>query len=391
MAKSRQDRTPGTKAKGRPTESVPLTPDELLTHDNAPAKAPIPVEVARQLATPRIIVSNLDGPIKPEALTRDGQTGLEAYQWRLPERAIFGLPGRTARRLSPESFQKAQSSPAAVEPFRPDWAAQVYHPKRTIAPPWTIPVHRGDRSGELFYGVYPPDDRAVYYPQGYPWQCVGRLFAWNDASADSWAWSGSGVLIGPRVVLTAGHVVPWDAKTWKMQFVPAYYDGKSILGSGATSWVSDAQGWDVSYKSRVPNAFDMAVLRLYDPLGTSLGYFGAKTYTSDMGTIRYFNITGYPGAIAGAERPSYQPGIEVLDSDADADAQEIEHHGDATAGDSGAPFWATWPDGFPYAIGTISGGEAKFEPKENANEDNNIAAGGKAMVDLINTARTNWQ
>ena len=94
--------------------------------------------------------------------------------------------------------------------------------------------------------------------------------------------------------------------------------------------------------------------------------------------------------IARAERPSYQPGIEVLDTDPNGDALYIEHHGDATGGDSGAPFWATWSDGFPYVIGTVSWGAYEYEPKDKAYEDNNIVAGGKAMVDLIRWGRTNW-
>jgi hypothetical protein len=79
----------------------------------------------------------------------------------------------------------------------------------------------------------------------------------------------------------------------------------------------------------------------------------------------------------------------VLDDDEDGDAMEIEHHGDATAGDSGGPFFGFWNDG-PYAIGTVSGGEAISGFLGIGSEDNNINAGGDAMVDLVRWARTNW-
>ena len=39
-----------------------------------------------------------------------------------------------------------------------------------------------------------------------------------------------------------------------------------------------------------------------------------------------------------------------------ADSIEIEHHGDATGGDSGGPFFGFWSDG-PYTVGVTSGGE----------------------------------
>ena len=304
--------------------------------------------------------------------------------------------------LEVTSVLKRGSGSQQNQPHRPKWADHVYHPKKTISmrqiiiPKRKISSRRGGeilhrprprRAGEVFYGVYGVDDRSVYYPSGYPWQCVGRIFVYVN-QWQNWNWSGSGVLIGPRVVLTAGHMVPWDKAQapdfFGMLFVPGYYDGLSVSGAGARSWVTQAYGWSVSYYSRFPDAFDMAVLRLQDPLGNSLGYFGSKGYFHDWQSMRYFNLTGYPGAVAGAERPSYEPGIEVMDSDASGDAVELEFQDDATPGDSGAPFWATWSDGFPYAIGTISGGEATSE------EDDNIAAGGKAMDDLIRWARNNW-
>jgi hypothetical protein len=174
-----------------------------------------------------------------------------------------------------------------------------------------------------------------------------------------------------------------------MQFVPAYHDGRSILGDGAMSYVSDARGWDVSYKSRLPDPYDMAILRLYEPLGSWLGFFGSKPYWKGNPEMRFWNVTGYPDAIALGERPSYQSGIEVLDVKGSGDAIEVDHHGDTTGGDSGAPFWATWPDGFPYAIATVSGGRI-VTSGANVVEDTNVASGGNAMNDLIRWGRTNW-
>jgi hypothetical protein len=79
----------------------------------------------------------------------------------------------------------------------------------------------------------------------------------------------------------------------------------------------------------------------------------------------------------------------VLDDDEDGDAQEIEHHGDSSPGQSGGPMFGFWDDG-PHAIGTTSGGEAISGFLGIGSEDNNIAAGGGAMVDLIKWAQANW-
>src|SRR5437588_4195058 len=51
----------------------------------------------------------------------------------------------------------------------------------------------------------------------------------------------------------------------------------------------------------------------------------------------YWTLAGYPGAIAGANRPSRQMWWPVLDDDSDGNAEEIEYEADATPGDSGGP------------------------------------------------------
>lgn len=228
----------------------------------------------------------------------------------------------------------------------------------------------------------------MYYPGSYPWSCVGRIFTWtNWAGGGSWTWWGSGVLIGPRHVLTAGHVCPWGAASWAMRFVPGYWNGASVNGAGAESYVSDFRGWNTN---DTVAAHDVAVLRLYNPVGSSLGWMGTKTYTSNWQGGAYWTLAGYPAAVAGGERPSYQPGIPVLDDDNDGDAKELEHHGDATGGDSGGPFFGWWGSS-PYAIGTTSGGESiSGTPFGLWDEDNNIEAGGKSMVDLAIWAQNNW-
>jgi V8-like Glu-specific endopeptidase len=273
--------------------------------------------------------------------------------------------------------------------MRPAWAAQSFQARRASdAFERTVMQRIKGAQVEPYYGIYPPDDRQVYYPNAYPWRCIGRIFTWtNWAGGGGWTWSGSGVLVGPRHVLTAGHVCPWGSSSWAMQFVPNYWNGAPLLGAGAQSWTSDYRGWNTN---DTVAAHDIAVMRLYDPIGSWLGWMGTKVYDSGWNGGAYWTLAGYPGAIAGAQRPSYQSGIPVLDTDGDGDAQEIEHHGDATAGDSGGPFFGFW-SGSPYAVGVTSGGEAiTGTPFGWWNEDNNIEAGGRAMVDLVLWAQANW-
>jgi len=368
----------------------PLNLDELAQRPDLPATEKMPDEVASKLSAATVYVSEVEGGgrIKDPVLKLHESSGRDqkAWQFVLPPSTALGLPGRSALRLERAERDVSQrGNPTA--PHRPLWAEQTFETRIAAEYPQRPTIRRKNgRIIEPYYGVYGADDRRVFWPSGYPWRCIGRVFTWNAWGTPGWSWSGSGVLVGPRHVLTAGHVAPWGSQNWGMQFFPGYWDGASVSGPGAASWTSDVRGWNTGNQVA---AHDMCVLRLYDPVGSWLGWMGTRTYDDSWEGGNYWTLAGYPGAIAGANRPSYQSGIPVLDDDEDGDAMEIEHHGDATAGDSGGPFFGFWNDG-PYAIGTVSGGEAISGFLGIGSEDNNINAGGDAMVDLVRWARTNW-
>src|SRR6266480_3663253 len=66
--------------------------------------------------------------------------------------------------------------------------------------------------------------------------------------------------------------------------------------------------------------------------------------------------------------------------------------GDARDGNSGGPLFGTWPEG-PYIIGVHSGDEYKYIPTPFGDivaENNNVAAGGSGMVNMIRKALADW-
>jgi V8-like Glu-specific endopeptidase len=259
----------------------------------------------------------------------------------------------------------------------------MYHPQLSVADRFAL-LRRAGGSRVRPNVVMGSDNRQVYYPLGYPWHCIGRIYVWNDASATFPAWTGSGALVGRNVVLTAAHVVPWSASSWKMKFVPAHYDGTSIYGSGFETWVSSARGYE---NSSGVVGWDMATLRLTQDLGDSFGYFGTKHYTSDWNDEPYWTHCGYAGAISGT-RPNWQGGISVDDTDSDAPGLEVEHDGDVTSGDSGGPLFAWWDQG-PYIVGTHSGQELEYHFPFSVPWVN-VDAGGAALNSLVRWARDNW-
>lgn len=365
----------------------PFHLDELAKLSDLQASEKMPEEIAAKLAATTIYITDDEGAFDYRKHLKPPEGEEKAWSLTLPANsARLGLRGRTGERLDRAHAKVAKG--LQTDSFRPAWAEQTFQARTAsqYTPRCTIRRKNG-RIVEPYYGVYGPDDRQVFWPGSYPWRCVGRIFTWNNWGTPGWAWSGSGVLVGPRHVLTAGHVAPWGSNNWGMLFVPGYWDGASVNGAGASSWVSDYRGWNTNNNVA---AHDISVLRLYNPVGSWLGWMGSKTYNDSWEGGNYWTLAGYPGAVAGANRPSAQWGIPVLDDDEDGDAMEIEHHGDATAGDSGGPFFGFWNDG-PYAIGTVSGGERISGGFFGiGDEDNNISAGGNAMVDLVRWARNNW-
>lgn len=363
----------------------PLTRDEVAKLTDDPPAAEVPSEVAEALARPRLAFNSTADDFDPrEHLVRDEHGG---WTLTLPQHARLGLPGRTGERLERASAMSELTRVPSTAPHRPPWASASMQARDAAEIAERVPLRR--RSGTVvqpYYGVYPPDERQVYWPTPYPWRCIGRIFTWSPWGEPGWTWSGTGALVGPRHVLTAGHVCPWGSDPWAMLFVPGYWDGSSALGPGAQSWTEHYRGWNAGAEL----AYDIAVLKLYDPIGSWLGWMGTKVYDDDWEGGNYWTLAGYPDSIAGAERPSRQSGIPVLDDDEDGNGMELEHHGDASAGDSGGPFFGFWDDG-PHAVGAVSGGETKSGGFLGiGDEDNNICAGGEAMVDLVVWAHSNW-
>lgn len=370
----------------RYSSDPPLTPSQAVFRDDIDATEPVPAELAHRFSQRRLYLpSDAQANLAANLKRHDAVT--DYLEIELPANSSVGLPGRTAERLDPQSMPQELLGKTHLDAFRPPWADYIVQPRLSGLPdaPQTLLRTIAGRRVRPAYGVYGTDDRLPYRPSGFPWQCVGRVFTWTDGSTPGWSWYGSGVLVGSRHVLTAGHVAPWGLPNWGMLFVPGYYDGSSVVGAGASSWVSDFRSLDSGAAS--VSAHDMSILRLYDPLGDQLGYFGVKTYDRAWQDSNYWALAGYPASVT-SERPSYQLGIAVLDSDGDGGGMELEHHGDVTGGDSGGPFFGTWADGFPYVIGTVSGGETITGGGQD--EDNNICAGGQDLTDLVNYWRTNW-
>jgi V8-like Glu-specific endopeptidase len=356
---------------------LPALGDVLLAQADLPDRGKPPAEL--NAARNFLVIDQRAalGSVKTSALSLQAIHGHHYAQAFSSESAVLGHLGQSLEQVAVP--KKSVVVARNAEPYLPQWSGVSFAPRASVAA--SKPVLRR-RSGAKVRPetVFPPDGRQVYYPNSYPWRIVGRIFVWTNASAPNPAWTGSASLVGKNVILTASHVVPWGSgSNWKALFVPAYYDGMSLYGANAASWISSARG----YKDH-DQGDDMAIMKLVQPLGDWLGYFGYKTYNDDWEGGNYWTIAGYPGDVASGERPSANYWFSITDDDNDGAGVELEYKADTNDGNSGGPVFGWW-GGKPYVIGTHSGGEDNFgEPKQN------VAAGGSALSSLIAWGRNNW-
>lgn len=390
----------------------------LFANQDADNARPVPhgrlLALANELAEvpvdPAQLVSRSARTVRPPAdgngETRLAASGLEAGLLELPEGAqlLSGIPGRSAERFDvlAGAERKADLGVDQVDGFIPSSASITYNPlpvfgdgivpkraRRPVAVPDQV---RGNGPNLVIFGG---DDRINIYPSGYPETAVCRVEVYTQDTVNGpWIYRhyGTGFMVGERIMMTAGHMAPPGPYAgWMMKVVPAYYDGSSVYGAGFLSYVSDFHYWH----SDTGN--DMMVCRLYDALGTTTGYFGAKTYSSSWEDGNYWSMCGYP-ADRGFQRPTFQGGIPVRDDDdgddirlpdgSEFDTTQIESEADEYPGASGSPLYSWFEDGQLCAIGVHHGTETDWTI--TGSETWSAAAGGPGLPGIINWARSVW-
>jgi V8-like Glu-specific endopeptidase len=260
--------------------------------------------------------------------------------------------------------------------FRPEWMDVRFIPKTGIRRPQ--PQMRDGKGRKVRpLTVFPGDARQVLFDTSWPWLLTGKIVT-SDGT------SGSGVLIGDRLVLTARHVMPWNSigtGNWWMKFTPYYFDGTEPFGS---SYVSDARHYGTD-DTDFNLSHDYAVLRLYEPLGNRLGYIGTTSFDDGWRGLNVWENVGYPFDVAGGERPAVQSWQSFEDDYEDDDGQTLETEASLNHGNSGGPFFAWFENGSQVRACGVVSSEVSFD----GDADNSVS-GGDNLVNLVDWARANW-
>lgn len=232
--------------------------------------------------------------------------------------------------------------------------------------------------------VYTPDDRYAFSDTSFPWCTCGRV--------ETGAGWGSGVMIGPRHIMTASHVMNWGtggSVGW-LRFTPLFFDGSAPFGTAngtqVYSWLrADDDGDGVI--GATETAFDYVVVTLDRRLGENLtGWMGARGYSTSWTGEDYWAHIGYPSDVAGGQRPVFI-GYEDFDSTFERstmgrDSYGIRHRIDVVGGQSGGPYFGWWSDEpWPRVVG--------IQSTENwgGSTGPNTCGGGDPLSEIINFAR----
>lgn len=274
-----------------------------------------------------------------------------------------------------EALREASSEPR--DPYRPQWIRASKYPQRvlTSGQPKKKLWHRGTELDPLF--IWDADDRQMYNDTNYPWGCVCRVV--------TAAGTGSGVIVGPRHVLTASHVVDWN--TSGAGSVEVHRAGPAVSAISAITRV-----WAFT-KLNPPNIGwsevdeDYAVLVTADRIGERFGTFGVRTYDSSWDDEPLWWNIGYPGDV-----PVGNPGLfPMFQRDKALDEDEWDLGGgramttsaDTAKGQSGSPVFGFW-DGKPSVVAVVSAQGTYF-----LSGDENWCSGGNDMTRLVNHAIAN--
>jgi V8-like Glu-specific endopeptidase len=247
--------------------------------------------------------------------------------------------------------------------------------RESPTPPWQLAFPSESRKrGNQATTVFPPDNRVVFNNTSYPWSCCGRV--------DSPIGSGSGVMIGPRHMLTVSHVIQWGANNsagW-VKFSPMYFNGSTPFGVAWGTLIYSKYKVSGPTIDFIEAQYDYVVVVLDHPIGNLTGWMGAKGYTDSWDGGNYWTHVGYPADLTGANRPTWQGSISLDGAWYEFDSHEaMSHTADVWPGQSGGPFFGWWSGQSYPSVVAVQSSQSSGE---------NDASGGQDMVDLILRARS---
>ncbi|MGH7502583.1 MAG: trypsin-like serine peptidase [Longimicrobiales bacterium] len=225
------------------------------------------------------------------------------------------------------------------------WYAEYGDPT-TIALLMQQPAHARETIAEVVIGT---DDRIrIANTTAYPWRCICSL---RITAKDGSRWIGTGWLVGPRTVVTAGHVVFIHSRGgWvqNIEVIPGRDAGNSPFGSCFSTNFRSVKGW--TQKKKSSHDYGAIILPRECGFGNGLGYFGY----ANLGYFSLFNLKVNLGGYPGDKSPAgslwwHARRIKFVTS------RRLIYNIDTAGGQSGSPVWRL-KDGKRHVVGIHTNG-----------------------------------
>jgi glutamyl endopeptidase len=221
--------------------------------------------------------------------------------------------------------------------------------------------------GAVLETVHGRDDRIrIRNTNPYPWRAHASL---RITAADNSLWIGTGWFVGPKLLVTAGHVVyiknsgvpGRDGWVKKMTVMPGRDQNRLPYGSTTSTSFWTVAGW----ANNGDDEYDYGAIVLTEPLGNRTGWFGFGNWP-DLSNVSG-NISGYPG-----DKPSGTQWYAGRRIDSTT-PRKVFYDIDTAGGQSGSAVYRFWSGGrYGMAIHAYGGATVNSGTRINRAVFNNI-------------------
>jgi glutamyl endopeptidase len=200
----------------------------------------------------------------------------------------------------------------------------------------------------LLLSVIPPtDDRTlVSVTRSYPFSAIVNL---EVTYRDGELAAGTGALLDPSHVLTAGHIVydrDHGGLATEIQVIPGLDGSATPFGSAFARTVHTY----ASFRNDHKQSFDLALLNLYEPIDTATGSFRLRSEPNSFFRNRRLFTAGYPDDLEVGRM------YAAFGQTVNATPTLVKHEIDTEHGDSGSPLWE-YRKGAPFIVAVHTEGE----------------------------------
>ena len=176
------------------------------------------------------------------------------------------------------------------------------------------------------------DDRVqITNTAAYPWRAICSLLI---TARDGSRWIGTGWLVGPRTVITAGHCVYMHRRGgWarRIEVIPGRNGSTRPYGSCTSSSFHSVKGW--TRKKKRSHDYGAIILPRSCPYGRRLGYFGYANLSFFSLLRLKVNLSGYPGDKPRGTQWWHARRIKWVTP------RTVVYNIDTAGGQSGSPVW----------------------------------------------------